>query len=89
MTISEDHLNPMGIAHGGSVSSLADTCIGFGAYAFKPDQSTNIVVTDQNLSFISTGKLGQTLIGNAMQVHGGALTQVNDRFCFERLLANF
>lgn len=76
MTITENHLNPMGIAHGGSIGSLADTCIGVGAYTNKPSQSSGIVVTDQSLSFISTGKLGQTLIGKAEQIHGGELTQV-------------
>ena len=33
--IEDKHLNSMGIVHGGAITSLADTAIGFGAFMAK------------------------------------------------------
>jgi acyl-coenzyme A thioesterase PaaI-like protein len=38
MTITEVHMNSMGIVHGGSISTLADTSVGFGAFINKPEK---------------------------------------------------
>lgn len=38
MPITDELMNGAGIAHGGAISTLADTCIGFGAWLSLPEE---------------------------------------------------
>ena len=59
--VKETHLNTGKIAHGGFLSSIADTGMGTAAHRVASDK--RCVTIDLDMKFISAGKLGDKLIG--------------------------
>ena len=61
-TIKENHLNAVGITHGGFIAALVDS--GVGTAAHRVADGNPCVTISLELKFISVVKLGQELIGN-------------------------
>ena len=60
-TISENHLNAAGIAHGGFIAAFVDA--GAGSAAHRSADNNPCVTISLELKFISPVQLGQELIG--------------------------
>jgi len=60
-TINENHLNTMGITHGGYISALIDA--GAGTAAHRAAENTSCVTISLDLKFISSTKVGDEIIG--------------------------
>jgi|TARA_B110000238_G_scaffold157121_1_gene170145 uncharacterized protein (TIGR00369 family) len=60
-TINENHLNSIGITHGGYISALIDA--GSGTAAYKSVNNTPCVTISLDLKFIGTSKAGDEIIG--------------------------
>ena len=60
-TIKENHLNAVGITHGGFIAALVDS--GVGTAAHRVADGNPCVTISLELKFISTVKLGQELVG--------------------------
>ena len=60
-TITKNHLNSAGIAHGGFISAVVDA--GAGTAAHRAVNNNPCVTISLELKFISAVKLGQELIG--------------------------
>ena len=60
-TINENHLNAIGITHGGFICSLIDA--GAGTAAHRSADNSPCVTISLELKFISAVKLGQELFG--------------------------
>ena len=61
-TIKENHLNAVGITHGGFIAAFVDA--GAGTAAHRVADGSPCVTISVELKFISVVKLGQELIGN-------------------------
>tara|TARA_B100001996_G_C18433270_1_gene505399 strand:+ start:185 stop:583 length:399 start_codon:yes stop_codon:yes gene_type:complete len=61
--INENHLNAVGITHGGYICSLIDA--GAGTAAYRATDNTSCVTISLDIKFISATKLGQEVIGYA------------------------
>ena len=61
-TIKENHLNAVGITHGGFIAAFVDA--GAGTAAHRVADGSPCVPISIELKFISVVKLGQELIGN-------------------------
>ena len=61
-TIKENHLNAVGITHGGFIAAFVDA--GAGTAAHRVADGSPCVTISVELKFISMVKLGQELIGN-------------------------
>ena len=59
--INENHLNNLGITHGGYICSLIDS--GAGTAAYKAANNNPCVTISLDLKFISTTKKGDEIIG--------------------------
>ena len=59
LTVREDHLNPNGVVHGGTVYSLADTAMGAALFsALEPGQScTTLEIKINYLAPVTSGEL--------------------------------
>ena len=62
-TINENHLNAIGITHGGFICSLIDA--GAGTAAHRCAGQTPCVTVSLDLKFITTTKMGDEIIGFA------------------------
>jgi uncharacterized protein (TIGR00369 family) len=60
--VTEKFLNTGGIAHGGFISTIADTGMGNAAHIVAGNK--RCVTINLDLKFISAGRLNETLIGN-------------------------
>ena len=60
-TINENHLNAVGITHGGYISALIDA--GAGTAAYRAAENTSCVTISLDLKFISSTKVGDEIIG--------------------------
>ena len=60
-TINENHLNAVGITHGGYISALIDA--GAGTAAHRAAENTSCVTISLDLKFISSTKVGDEIIG--------------------------
>jgi acyl-CoA thioesterase len=64
LLVEQRHLNGHKICHGGYIFTLADT-----AFAFACNSYNNCVVAQQNsITFLSSGKLDETLVASAHEV---------------------
>jgi acyl-CoA thioesterase len=64
VTVREDHLNGHGICHGGVIFTLADS-----AFAFACNSHNAVAVAQHNsISYLSPGRLGETLTAEAREV---------------------
>ena len=61
-TINENHLNAVGITHGGYLAALVDA--GSGTAAHRCTQNTPCVTISLDLKYIDTSKIGDEIIGN-------------------------
>eukprot|EP01126_Amoeba_proteus_P033840 TRINITY_DN3341_c0_g2_i1.p2 TRINITY_DN3341_c0_g2~~TRINITY_DN3341_c0_g2_i1.p2 ORF type:complete len:211 (-),score=43.61 TRINITY_DN3341_c0_g2_i1:685-1317(-) len=76
MGLTPSHLSANGLPHGGSISTLGDTCVGFAAWLHRPLKENKTVVTNISTTFLKPGKVGQTLVSTSTQLQGGSLVQV-------------
>jgi len=71
LDITPDHLNPMGIPHGGVYATLLDTALGSsGCYEGNPDTYRPSVTLNLNVSYLARAR-GSHLICEARCVGGG------------------
>ena len=85
--ISENYLNPGGIAHGGFIATIADTGMGNAAHISAGNK--RCVTINLDIKFISAGKLNEELIGK-VKVLKRTKTLVfisSDIFSSERIVA--
>ena len=61
VVVKEIHLNTGKIAHGGFISTIADTGMGTAAHKIAGDK--RCVTINLDMKFISTGMLGDKLVG--------------------------
>ena len=78
MKISDKMIAPTGLVHGGIISTLADTAIGFGCYCYLPSDALKFAVNATNVNYISSPTLGDEIIAEATQIKGGKLLQTWD-----------
>jgi acyl-CoA thioesterase len=64
MTIGKEHLNGVGIVHGGAIFTLAD----FAFAAASNSHGTVAVAINANISFMKAAKLNETLTAEAKEV---------------------
>lgn len=74
MKITDDHLNQLGIAHGGSLFSLADGVAGSAAasYGYK------LVTLNSSFNFLSPGPANEMVYATARVVRPGRTIKVVD-----------
>lgn len=70
LTVREEMLNALGIAHGGVIFSLADSAFGLAGNSRKDIA----VAWDTSITFIKSSKLGDVLIAEAREYHSGKNT---------------
>lgn len=68
MTLRDEMLNGFGIAHGGMVFSLADTCFAMACNDPEGDGSTITVAQGAQIDFVRSGRPGQVLTAEAKEV---------------------
>ena len=68
MTLRDEMLNGFGIAHGGMVFSLADTCFAMACNDPTGDGSTITVAQGVDINFISSARVGQTLTAEGREI---------------------
>ena len=61
-TIKENHLNGIGITHGGYISSIIDS--GAGTSAYRSANNSPCVTISLDIKFIGASKIGDEIIGN-------------------------
>lgn len=71
LEVRQHHLNPMGMVHGGVLSSLIDNAMGLAAMSTRPNQK--IVTTNLNVHFVAPFESG-TLTATARVVHASRST---------------
>ena len=70
MNIREEMVNGFGIAHGGIAFSFADS-----AFAFACNNRNNLsVALDTSINFTKAVNVGDTLFGEAIEIHNGRST---------------
>jgi uncharacterized protein (TIGR00369 family) len=67
MPISEKHLNPMAIVHGGATTSLMDTALGMAAKSLN----NKVVTLEMNINFIKPVQFNETLTAKGKVVKAG------------------
>ena len=68
MVVREEMVNGFGIAHGGMIFSLADTCFAMTCNAPDPDGTTMTVAQGVDINFLSSAQPGQTLVAEGHQI---------------------
>ena len=70
MNVREEMVNGFGIAHGGIAFSFADS-----AFAFACNNRNNLsVALDTSINFTKAVNVGDTLFGEAIEIHNGRST---------------
>lgn len=77
MKVTEEISNRHGIAHGGAISGLLDTCMGLSCII----RGKNVVTINLNVNFIRGAKLGTTLYATAVLEHIGLTTIITESRC--------
>ncbi len=62
MTLREEMLNGFGMAHGGMIFALADTCFALACNDLSGSKDTITVAAGADINFISSAHQGQTLV---------------------------
>eukprot|EP00011_Vannellida_sp_DIVA3-517-6-12_P011575 CAMPEP_0114614108 /NCGR_PEP_ID=MMETSP0168-20121206/5479_1 /TAXON_ID=95228 ORGANISM="Vannella sp., Strain DIVA3 517/6/12" /NCGR_SAMPLE_ID=MMETSP0168 /ASSEMBLY_ACC=CAM_ASM_000044 /LENGTH=355 /DNA_ID=CAMNT_0001825137 /DNA_START=265 /DNA_END=1329 /DNA_ORIENTATION=+ len=85
MRAARQHMNPLGVAHGGSLGALADSALGLGCHlasaGVNPRSAHDAVtrgafaVMNLSMDLLAPVLEGDTLLATARQVHGGRRTQ--------------
>ena len=68
MVVREEMVNGFGIAHGGMIFSLADTCFAMTCNDPDPDGATMTVAQGVDINFLSSAQPGQTLVAEGRQI---------------------
>ncbi|MDO4918082.1 PaaI family thioesterase [Kocuria sp.] len=68
MVVREEMVNGFGIAHGGMIFSLADTCFAMTCNDPDPDGTTMTVAQGVDINFLSSAHPGQTLVAEGRQI---------------------
>jgi acyl-CoA thioesterase len=76
VTIDESHLRTMGIAHGGLVATMLDSCLGCACWTLAPPDN-HVVTVQLNINYIRPAWLGETLTARAEVRHAGQMTAVS------------
>jgi uncharacterized protein (TIGR00369 family) len=77
MTVTEDHLQPAGLIHGGVHCTLVETAASIGAYLWYSREHTGTVVGVTNSTdFIRGAGAGATLTAIATPIHRGRTQQL-------------
>lgn len=85
MTVSERHLNGVGVCQGGALFTLADLAI-----AALTNQISKSVSTDADIHFLAPAQLGDHLICTCHMVRDGRHPLVNGEIkCDNKLIATF
>lgn len=74
MPVTENHLNPGGVAHGGSLYTLADIAAG-SALIYQDQKFTTL---NGSINYLSPGLLGSLITATAKVVREGGSTAVID-----------
>jgi acyl-CoA thioesterase len=76
VTIDETHLRTMGIAHGGLVATMLDSCLGCACWTLAPPEN-HVVTVQLNINYIRPAWLGEILTARAEVRHAGQMTAVS------------
>ncbi len=76
VTVDESHLRTMGIAHGGVVATLMDTCLGCACWTLAPAKH-HVVTVQLNINYIRPAWLGEKLVARSEVRHAGQMTAVS------------
>ena len=72
LTVGPQHLNRLGVMHGGVMASLIDSATGFAvAFAESPERMKPAVTLTLNTQFLGRANLGDSLIAVAKHTGGG------------------
>ena len=72
LTLGPEHLNPLGIPHGGVYATILDTALGSsGGWTGDPDSFLPSVTLNLNVSYLSQPRGGTRLICEGHRVGGG------------------
>ena len=74
MKIVEALTNPYGLAHGGALMTLLDTCIGISCLSV----GKNVVTLNMTTNFIKGAALGETVTATCQLIHKGKTTMVGE-----------
>jgi uncharacterized protein (TIGR00369 family) len=76
VTVDESHLRTMGIAHGGLLATVLDSCLGCACWTLAPPDS-HVVTVQLNINYIRPAWLGEKLTARAEVRHAGQMTAVS------------
>ncbi len=76
VTVDETHLRTMGIAHGGLLATVLDSCLGCAAWTLAPPEN-HVVTVQLNINYIRPAWLGEMLTAKAEVRHAGQMTAVS------------
>ena len=76
MTVTEKHLQPFGIMHGGISGVIAETIASAGSHQFLHRSKQSLVGLELNMNHIRAGHLGEVITGVGIPVHVGRRTLV-------------
>lgn len=68
MTVGPEHINNIGIVHGGALCTLLDVAMGA---AGRTHAGRPVITLDMQVAFLSPGRPGRSLIGEGRVVRGG------------------
>ncbi len=72
LAVEERHMNRSGVLHGGVVSALLDTALGYaGTYSPDPEVVRRAFTLSLNTHFVGTAAIGQTLTAIGRKTGGG------------------
>ena len=72
LLVGPQHLNRMGVPHGGVLATMLDTATGFSvAFADGPERVLRAVTLSMNVQFMGQGKAGERIIGEGYRIGGG------------------
>jgi len=72
LTVGPQHLNRLGVLHGGVMATLIDSATGFAvAFAESPDRLKPAVTLTLNTQFLGPAVLGDNLVAVAKRIGGG------------------
>ena len=72
LAVEERHMNRSGVLHGGVVSALLDTALGYaGTYSPDPEVVRRAFTLSLNTHFVGTAAIGQTLTAIGHKTDGG------------------
>lgn len=79
MKITPQLSNRHGIAHGGALSGLLDTCMGLTCII----SGKNVVTSNLNVNFIRGPQIGTVVYASAEIIHSGLTTMVTEARCVD------